>query len=91
LIIDHQDHRVDDRSSYSWLVVKDHRVVAARKIFAHTDINITSEGRAYFGGFVGSEESQENYAKEVKLSKIAQLEPQAAYAAFVSGFQHKLT
>ena len=80
--------------------MKEDRVDAAREIFADTDINITSEGRAYLGGFVGSKESRENYVKELvkkwceqlmMLSKIAQSEPQAAYAAFVSGFQHKLT
>jgi hypothetical protein len=88
------------KASKSWLVVKEDRVDAAREIFADTDINITSEGRVYLGGFVGSKESRENYAKELvkkwceqlmMLSKIAQSEPQAAYAAFVSGFQHKLT
>jgi hypothetical protein len=80
--------------------VKEDRVDAAREIFADTDINITSEVRAYLGGFVGSKDSRKNYAKELvkkwceqlmMLSKIAQSEPQAAYAAFVSGFHHKLT
>ncbi len=88
------------KASKSWLVVKEDRMDAAREIFADTDINSTSEGRAYLGDFVGSKESRENYAKELvkkwceqlmMLSKIAQSEPQAAYAAFVSGFQHKLT
>ncbi len=68
------------KASKSWLVVKEDRMDAAREIFADTDINITSEGRAYLGGFVGSKESRENYAKELvkkwceqlmMLSKIA--------------------
>ena len=42
------------KASKSWLVVKEDRVDTAREIFADTDINITSEGRAYLGGFVGT-------------------------------------
>ena len=48
------------KASKSWLVVKDHRVVAARKIFAHTDINITSQRRAYLGGFATSQANRIN-------------------------------
>ena len=87
-------------ASKSWLVVKEDKVDAAKEIFADTEINITSEGRAYLGSFIGSDDSREKYAKELVekwcgqlkiLSTIAKSEPQAAYAAFVSGFQHKLT
>ena len=63
-------------------------------------INITTEGRKYLGGYIGSEDGWDEYADELVnswcgqlmvLSKIAKTEPQAAYAAFVSGFKHKLT
>ena len=59
-----------------------------------------SEGRKYLGGYIGSEDGWDEYADELVnswcgqlmvLSKIAKTEPQAAYAAFVSGFKHKLT
>ena len=67
--------------------MKEDRMDAAREIFADTNFNITSEGRAYRGGFVGSKESRENFAKELvkklceqlmMLSKIAQVGTQAA-------------
>ena len=50
--------------------------------------------------YIGSEDGWNEYADELVnlwcgqlmvLSKIAKTEPQAAYAAFVSGFKHKLT
>ena len=83
----------------SWLVVKPHTEVCAWEVFERTNINITTEGRKYLGGFIGSESGSGKYAEELVsswcgqlkvLSKIAKTEPQAAYAAFVSGFKHKL-
>ena len=84
----------------SWLLVKEHLIEEAKEIFAGTNINITSEGRAYVGGFVGTTTARSVYAKglvdkwidQLKvLVEIARSQPQAAYSAFVSGFQHKLT
>ena len=72
----------------------------AREVFEGTNINITEEGRKYLGGFIGSESGSGKYAEELVsswckqlevLSKIAKTEPQAAFAAFVSEFKHKLT
>ena len=63
-------------------------------------MNITTEGRKYLGGCVGTEEGREKctdslckewIAELEELSKIAQFEPQAAYSAFTVGFKHKLT
>ena len=58
------------------------------------------EGRKYLGGFIGKKAAKDEYAKHLVkdwiqkielLSSIARIEPQAAYSAFVSGFQHQLT
>ena len=84
----------------SWLVVKPTVEEKAREIFGGTNINITIDGRKYLGGYIGSESGRGKYAEDLVsswcnqlkvLSKIAKTEPQAAYAAFVSGFKHKLT
>ena len=84
----------------SWLVVKPHTEVCAREVFEGTNINMTTQGRKYLGGFIGSKSGSGKYAEELVslwceqlkvLVKIEKTEPQAAYAAFVSGFKHKLT
>ena len=87
-------------ASKSWLIVKPEVQTKAREIFRGTKINITTEGRKYLGGYIGSEDGWDEYADELVnsccgqlmvLSKIAKIEPQAAYAAFVSGFKHQVT
>ena len=64
------------------------------------EYKITIEGRKYLGGFIGSKSGCGEYEEELVnswceqlrvLSKIAKTEPQAAYAAFVNGYKHKLT
>ena len=88
------------KASKSWLVVKEEKYEEAKQIFGETRINITTEGRKYLGGYVGTTEGAESYVQELlddwikqlqELTKIAKSEPQAAYSAFVSGFQHKMT
>ena len=88
------------KPSKSWLVVKPEKEDEARRVFADTGINITTEGRKYLGGYVGTREGAVKYVETLQeewlsqleeLSKIAQAEPQAAYAAFTSGFRHKVT
>ncbi len=49
----------------SWLVVKDEKFAVAKEMFADIDINTTSEGRRYLGGFIGTVESRGKYAKEL--------------------------
>ena len=84
----------------SWLIVKSHCKTQADSIFADTKINITTEGRKYLGGYIGTSTSRDSYIKTLihgwinqveNLTQIAYTEPQAAYSAFVAGFQHKLT
>ena len=88
------------KPSKSWLVVKEEKFAKANEIFCGTGIQITTEGRKYLGGFIGTEEGKVRYVKNLvddwcnqllKLSEIAKSEPQAAYSAFTAGFKHKLT
>ena len=69
-------------------------------MFRDTDINITTVGRKYLGGFIGKDVAQNEYFKDLvddfvlqidTLSKIACSGPQAAYSAFIHEFQQKLT
>ena len=87
-------------ASKSWLVVKTTEEEKPRRIFQDTSIKITTEGKSYLGGYIGSESGTAKYAEElvsswcdqlIVLSKIAKSEPQAAYAGFMNGFIHKLT
>ena len=86
--------------SKSWLVVKYEEYNSATEIFQDTGVNITTSGRKYLGGFIGKVDERRKYVKTIiddwiekikLLSNIAKSEPQAAYAAFVSGFKHKFT
>ena len=88
------------KPSKSWLVVKPEKEDEARRIFEGTGIQITTEGRKYLGGFVGTREGAINYVNTLQeewleqleeLTKIAKSEPQAAYSAFTAGFRHKIT
>ncbi len=88
------------KPSKSWLVVKEEKLQEAKEIFGDTGVQITTEGRKYLGGFVGTDEGKQNYVKDLcnewvsqleELSQIARSEPQAAYAAFTAGFKHKIT
>ena len=88
------------KASKSWLVVKEEKHDEALEIFAGTGIKVTTEGRKYLGGFVGTKQGAEDYVQELRdewieqlevLTDIAKSEPQAAYAGFTAGFQHKMT
>ena len=87
------------KATKSWLIVKPHLLSEAKLIFQGTEINITAEGRKHLGGFVGTQEGEEQYAsqkiddltKQIEtLSEIAKSEPHCAYVVFIKGFQHKL-
>ena len=88
------------KPSKSWLIVKDEHKERAERIFANTGIKITTEGKKYLGGFVGTDEGTVNYVEGLvrdwieqlkQLTTIAKSEPQAAYAGFTAGFKHKMT
>ena len=84
----------------TWLLVKLYASQRTNKIFSGTKIKITNEGHKYLGETVSTEEFKDTYTEgkvmewinqlEV-LSKIAAVEPEAAYFAFVGGFKHKIT
>ena len=86
--------------SKSWLIIKPEIVEEAEKIFADTDIKITSEGRKHLGAVIGSLNFKNEYIdglidewiEEIKkLSEIAKTEPHVAYSAYVYSMQHKYT
>ena len=83
-----------------WLVVKPYVSQRTNKIFSGTKIRIINEGHRYLGGAVGIEKFKDTYMEEKVmewinqleiLSKIAVVEPQTEYCAFVGGFKHKVT
>ena len=84
----------------SWLIAKEKFESAARKIFTDSQVNVTVEGKRHLGATIGSDGYKKSFIREKlkelieqlkMLSKIAQIEPQAAYTCFTSGFKHKLT
>ncbi len=88
------------RADKSWLIVKPDLVQQANHVFSGTDVRITCDGHKYLGGFTGSVDGKNTYVHSLvdrwcrqlhQLSKIAKHEPQAAYAAFVSGFRNRFT
>ena len=88
------------QASKSWLIVKENAVNEANTIFSTSNIPITSSGKRHLGAVIGSlsykdeymNEKVQNWSNEIKvLSEIAKIEPQSAFACFVSGYKHKLT
>ena len=70
------------------------------KYFADTEVKITTEGQRHLDAIIGSVEYKKTYVtalvddwkQQLKtLAMIAETEPQAAYSAFVGGFEGKLT
>ena len=53
------------RASKSWLVVKPEVEDDVQQVFADTDIEITTEGRKYLGGFIGGEAGQSKYIDDL--------------------------
>ena len=84
----------------TWLAIKPYASQQTNEIFSKAKIKVTSEGHRYLGGTVGTEDFKDIYMEEkvmewIKqfevLIKIAAVEPQAAYCAFVGGFKHKVS
>ena len=83
----------------SYLIVKDDHLLKANSIFKHSNVKITSTGQRHLGAVIGSLNYKNKFVNEKinsmvnqlsLLSKIAEIEPQAAYSAFVVGFKSKL-
>ncbi len=88
------------KPSKSWLIVKPEHLDYAKKTFAGTGLQITTEGKRHLGAVVGSKEFRDQYVNEkidewVKqlevLGEIAKIEPHIAYCAYVQGLQHRYT
>ena len=71
---------------------------AVQNVFENSSIKIPTAGKRHLGAALGSQEFKKEYISEkvdkwmteiVKLSEIAESQPQAAYSAFVHGYQHK--
>ena len=61
-------------ASKSWLVVKPQKKKKQDKyIFEDTNIKVTTEGKSYLGGYIGSESGKANYAEELIGSWCNQL------------------
>ena len=85
----------------SWLILKDANALEqATEIFEGTGIQITTEGKRHLGAAIGSSDFRVSYAtKKIagwcaemeKLSAIAKSQPQAAFAAYIHGEQHKFS
>ena len=88
------------KPSKSRLIAKPHVEIKVQEILKGTKINMTTEGRMYLGGYIGSKDRIDGYANDFvncwcgqleELSRIAKTEPQVANPVFVSEFKHKLT
>ena len=86
--------------SKSWLIVKEERVEEALNLFSETNIQITCHGERHLGAVIGTAECKKKYVedlvskwcKEISLlAEVGTTYPQAAYTAYVAGYQHKLT
>ena len=87
------------KPSKTWLIIKsEEMLVAARQAFAGTGVQITASGERHIGAALGSPEFKEKYVKDkvdkwvadvMKLSEIAQEEPQAALSAYNTGLSQR--
>ena len=85
--------------SKSWLILKNpDELVSAQNIFENSSIKITTAGKRHLGAALGSQDFKKEYISEKieqwmkeieKLEEIAESQPQAAYSAYVHGYQHK--
>lgn len=87
-------------ASKTYLVVKDNQLEKAKKAFAGTNVNITTEGKRHLGAVIGSSEFKDLYVREkvktwtgevIQLAKIATTQPHAAYAGFTHGLSSRWT
>ena len=69
-------------------------------LFKDSGIEITTEGKRHLGAVIGSDSFKAQYITEkvkewvddiTQLAKIAESEPQAAYAAYIFGLSHRWT
>ena len=70
----------------------------AKNMFSGTCLKVTSAGKRHLGAVIGSQDYKNEYVNNLvttwkeeleTLSKIAEIQPQAAYSAYVHGFKGK--
>ena len=92
------DYGYFPNAAKTWLIVKEGMYIEAASTFQGTGINLSTEGKRFLGGALGSRSFVESYVatkvegwkKELEtLSEIAQTQPHAAYAALTHGFCSK--
>ena len=85
-------------SSKTCILTKEHTAELAHEVFEGTGISISSQGKGYLGGALGSpafvkqffERKVEGWITELNtLSDIAKTQPHAAFAAFTHGLCFK--
>ena len=88
------------KPSKSYVIVKDKNFEQAKNMFSGTNINVTSAGKRHLGAVIGSQDYKDEYVNDLvaswkgelqTLAKIAQIQPQAAYSAYIHGFKGKFT
>ena len=85
-------------SSKTHILTKQEHADSANDAFKDTDITVSTEGKGYLGGAIGStsfiklfmENKIKGWVDEIKtLSNIAKCQPHAAYSAFTHGLYSK--
>ena len=82
------------------MIIKPEREQVASEVFGDTAINVTTEGHKHLGEALGSRSFLEEYVggkvaewvnEVTKLADFAVSQPQACYATFIFGMQHRWT
>ena len=88
------------KASKSHIIAKEQYQDRAKQVLQGSKITLTTEGHQHLGSVVGSKTFKERYTRElvskwceesIKLSEMAKTQPQAAYAAFTSGYENKFS
>ena len=88
------------KASKSHIIAKEQYQDRAKQVRQGSKITLTTEGHQHLGSVVGSKTFKERYTRElvskwceesIKLSEMAKTQPQAAYAAFTSGYENKFS
>ena len=75
------------KSTKSYLIVRENKLMEAQKLFANLRVNITAEGKRQLNAVIGSTEYRDEYVKDLVkdwdnqltiLSNIVETQPEAA-------------
>ena len=91
-------HGYFPKPSKTILIVKPEYESKSVEVFNNTNIKVASSGQRHLDAVIGSELYRKEYIEErvskwrdelLLLSKIAEIQPQAAYSAYMHGFKSK--